>query len=185
MIQAFAPLLIASGGYIVNNTSASGVVPFGSFDSMYNTSKAAALLGSETWRLELAPLGIRTLTLVSTAVKSNAFANLKPIEIPENSLYYSIRDHITESHDGRMQKDGITPKQYGLKVVREIEKGTTGKVWVGGSAASARYGVWLLPDSLMVCRSHCSVSLADSESQDKLLASLFPFAKFLRASSAA
>jgi 1-acylglycerone phosphate reductase len=158
MIQAFAPLLLASGGCIVNNTSAAGVLPFGAFGSMYNTSKAAALLGSESWRLELAPLGIRTLTLVTTAVKSNAFANLKPTQIPKDSHYYSIRDYITESSDGRLQKDGITPKQYGAKVVREVEKGTTGKYWLGGSAISARLSSWLLPDSMMVRRNLCSDS---------------------------
>ena len=150
MVQAFAPLLIKAKGYLVNNTSASGVVPFGVFGSMYNSSKAAALLGSESWRLELAPLGVRTLTLITTGVKSNVFANLKPIDIPEKSYYYSIRDYIRETSDGRLQKDGITAKEYGLKVVREIENGTTGKCWVGGQAQSARYGAWLLPNSMMV-----------------------------------
>lgn len=152
MIQAFTPLLLASGGCIVNNTCASGVLPFGAFASMYKASKAAALLGSESWRLELAPLGIRTLTLVTTAVKSKAFANLEPIQIPKNSHYYSIQDYITESSDGRLQKDGIIPEQYGAKVVREVERGTTGKHWLGGGATSARLGAWLLPDSIMVCR---------------------------------
>ena len=150
MIQAFAPLLIEAKGCVVNNTSASGVLPFGVFGSMYNSSEAAAILGSETWRHELAPLGIRTLTLVTTAVKSNAFNNIKPIDIPEKSFYYPIRDYIRETNDGRMQKDGITAKQYGLKVLREVENGTTGKCWVGGGAASARYGAWLLPNSMMV-----------------------------------
>jgi NAD(P)-dependent dehydrogenase (short-subunit alcohol dehydrogenase family) len=83
MIQAFAPLLIKAKACVVNNTSASGVLPFGAFGSIYNSSKAAALLGSESLRLELAPLGVRTLSLVTTAVKSNAFTNLQPIDIPE------------------------------------------------------------------------------------------------------
>jgi short-subunit dehydrogenase len=117
MIQAFVPLLIKAKGCVVNNTSASGVLPFGPFGSIYNSSKAAALLGSESRRLELALLGVQTLTLVTTAVKSNAFTNLKPIDIPENSYYYGIRDYIRETSDGRSQKDGITAKQYGLKVV--------------------------------------------------------------------
>lgn len=150
MIQAFAPLLIEAKGCVVNNTSASGVLPFGAFGSIYNSSKAAAILGSETWRLELAPLGVRTVTLVTTAVKSNAFANIKPVDIPEKSYYYSIRDYIRETSDGRLQKDGITAKQFGVKVVREVENGTTGKCWVGGGATSARYGAWLLPNWMIV-----------------------------------
>ncbi|KAI9705381.1 MAG: hypothetical protein M1820_005211 [Bogoriella megaspora] len=149
MIQAFAPLLIKAKGCVVNNTSASGVAPFGVFSSIYNSSKAAAILGSESWRLELAPLGVRTITLITTAVKSRAFANIEPVDIPENSRYHGIRDYVAEVSDGRLQKDGITAKQYGLEVVREVERGTTGKAWVGGGATSARYGTWLLPDSMM------------------------------------
>ncbi|KAJ9603913.1 hypothetical protein H2200_011435 [Cladophialophora chaetospira] len=164
MIQAFAPLLIKVNGAIVNNTSASGVVPFGSFMSVYNSSKAAAILGSETWRLELAPLGVRTLTLVTTGVKSNSFANLELPKIPEGSYYRGLQGYIEEQSDGRLQANGITGKQFGDRVVREVERGTTGKFWVGGGAASARYGVKLLPGWLM----------------DMLLASLFPYAKLLK-----
>ena len=150
MIQAFAPLLIKAKGHVVNNTSVSGLVPFGAFGSIYNSSKAAAILGSETWRLELAPLGVRTLTLVTAGVKSNVFTNIKQPSIPESSYYYGIREWIAEQLDGRMQKDGITAKEFGDKVVRQVEKGTTGKYWVGGGAASARIAAWLLPDWMMV-----------------------------------
>ena len=152
MIQAFAPLLIKANGCVVNNTSASGLVPFGVYASMYNASKAAAILGSETWRLELAPLGVRTVTVVTTGVKSNAFTNMKPINIPEHSYYHSTQDFTRQISDGRLQKDGITPRQMGDRVVREVENGTTGKIWVGGGAASARYAAWLMPNWMMVSR---------------------------------
>ncbi|KAI1612142.1 short-chain dehydrogenase/reductase [Exophiala viscosa] len=167
MVQAFAPLLIKAKGYVVNNTSVSGLVPFGAFGSIYNSSKAAAILGSETWRLELAPLGVRTLTLVTAGVKSNVFSNVKPPIIPKTSYYYGIRDWIVEQLDGRMQKDGITAKEFGDKVVRQVEKGTTGKYWVGGGAAGARIAAWLLPDWMM----------------DMLIVSMFPFGKMLQAQS--
>ena len=150
MIQAFAPLLIKANGAVVNNTSASGVVPFGSFGSIYNSSKAAAILGSESWRLELAPLGVRTLTLVTTGVKSNVFANLNPPKIPESSYYRGLQEYIDEQSDGRLQASGITAKQFGDRVVREVERGTTGKFWVGGGAASVSYAVRLLPEWMMV-----------------------------------
>ncbi|KIW85483.1 hypothetical protein Z517_00874 [Fonsecaea pedrosoi CBS 271.37] len=167
MIQAFAPLLIKARGCVVNNTSVSGVVPFGAFGSIYNSSKAAALLGSETWRLELAPLGVRTLTLVTSAVKSNGFVNMTPPKIPETSYYRGLQGYIEELCDGRLQKDGITAEEFGNKVVAQVNKGRTGKYWVGGGAASARFAAWLLPDFLM----------------DMLMASLFPFAKLLKAQS--
>ena len=150
MIQAFAPLLIRANGCIVNNTSANGVVPFGSFMSVYNSSKAAAILGSESARLERAPLGVRTLTLVTTGVKSNAWANLSPPKLPESSYYRRLQAYLEEQSDGRMQASGITSKAFGGKVVREVERGTTGKFWVGGGAASARYAVGMLPGWMMV-----------------------------------
>ncbi len=152
MIQAFAPLLIKAQGCVVNNTSVSGVVPFGAFGSIYNSSKAAAILGSETWRLELAPLGVRTLTLVTAAVKSNVFGNINHAALPGNSYYRGVRDYYDELFDGKVQDDGITPKQLGAKVVRQVEKGATGKLWVGGGAAGARWAAWLLPDWAMVSK---------------------------------
>ena len=150
MIQAFAPLLIKAKGCVVNNTSVSGMVPFGAFGSIYNSSKAAAILGSETWRLELAPLGVRTLTLVTAGVKSNVFSNMNHPLLPETSYYYGIRDYFNEQFEGKMQDGGITARDFGFKVVKQVDKGTTGKFWVGGGAAGARYGSWLLPDWVMV-----------------------------------
>jgi 1-acylglycerone phosphate reductase len=149
-IQAFAPLLIKARGYVVNNTSLSGVVPFGCFMSIYNSSKAAAILGSETWRLELAPLGVRTITLMTAAVKTHAIDNVNPVELQQNSYYYGIRDWIDQWRTSDVQKDGITALEFGRKVARHVEKGSTGKVWLGGGAQGGRLASWLLPDKMMV-----------------------------------
>lgn len=166
MLQAFAPLLIEAKGCVVNNTSANAVAPFPLLSKslvqrsytyiltsclgMYNGSKAALAMASETWRLELQPLGVRTITLITLAVKTNAQKNNNRIEIPESSYYYKIRDFIYGRSDGSMQESAITPRQYATKVVREVEKGTSGPVWAGTHAFSGRWGWWLSPQFVKV-----------------------------------
>lgn len=163
MLQAFAPLLIKAKGCIVNNTSANSVIPmpflsecpillqsFANKLGMYNGSKAALAMASETWRLELQPLGVRTLTLITLAVKTNAWAKDDRVEIPETSNYFEIRDFIRDLTDGRLQTSGISTRQFATKVVRKIEKGTVGTVWVGGDAFVAQWGWWLSPQFVRV-----------------------------------
>jgi 1-acylglycerone phosphate reductase len=112
---------------------------------MYNGSKAALAMASETWRLELQPLGVRTITLITLAVKSNAHKRNNRIEIPETSYYYKIRDFIYGRSNGSMQDGAITPRQYATKVVQEVVKGTSGTVWAGTHAFSGHWGWWLSP----------------------------------------
>ncbi|TVY24502.1 Short-chain dehydrogenase cctT [Lachnellula hyalina] len=144
MLQAFAPLLIKAKGCVVNNTSANAYIPM-PLMSMYNSSKAALAMASETWRHELQPLGVRTITLVTCAVKTNFFADYHPAELPETSKYSDIRDFIHNLTDGRMQRKAISSREYAISVVREVEKGTVGTVWAGTDASMARLAWWLSP----------------------------------------
>ncbi|KAJ3550275.1 hypothetical protein NM208_g65 [Fusarium decemcellulare] len=148
MLQAFAPLLINAKGCIVNNTSVNGQVPMG-FMSIYNSSKAALAAASETWRHELQPLGVRTITLLTSGVKTGSFAHYEGIELPETSHYYEVRQFIHDIADGRLQEGAITPRQYATQVVRAVEKGATGNVWAGTSAFMIRLACWLSPQSVM------------------------------------
>lgn len=114
-------------------------------------------MASETWRLELALLGVRTITLITGGVKTNFFKNLNlnPMSVPENSYYYGAKGIIEGQLDGRAQNTGITSREYATKVVHEVEKGTSGKVWVGAGAGLARLGVCLLPQSIIVSAFRC------------------------------
>ncbi|PNP54780.1 hypothetical protein FNYG_15610 [Fusarium nygamai] len=116
--------------------------------SIYNSSKAALFSASETWRHELQPLGIRTITLLTSAVKTNFFPEHPAADIPDNSQYFEIKDFIHGLVDGRMQENGISAKQYATKVVGEVEKGTVGVVWAGKDASILRLLSWLLPQSV-------------------------------------
>lgn len=117
---------------------------------MYNGSKAALTMASEIWRRELQPLGVRTITLVTTSVKTPAFDNIEKPNIPETSYYYVIRDYLNRLSDGRLQDGAPDPRTYALKVVREIEKGASGELWVGKDAGMNRWARWLLPQSIFV-----------------------------------
>ncbi|CAG9947795.1 unnamed protein product [Clonostachys rosea f. rosea IK726] len=145
MLQAFAPLLIEAKGCVVNNSSCSAVLPMG-LCSIYGASKAALTLASETWRLELEPLGVRTITISTCATKSNAQTNGFKAKIPETSPYYSIREFIEKPSD--MQAKAITAREYAIKVVREVEAGTAGIIWVGTNSLMARL-VASMPGSIL------------------------------------
>lgn len=135
---------------------------------MYNASKAALLIGSETWRLELAPLGIRTLTLPTGAVKTQWFSNLNPMPLPENSYYSGIQDFLQDKADGKVLTGGISPEECAIGIVREVERGTTGKYWVGGGVMLIRFVNWALPQWITVS-SYLPVICCLSESMFDLL----------------
>jgi 1-acylglycerone phosphate reductase len=85
------------------------------------------------------------------AVKGTNFHhNVSPTTLPENSYYPGVRDFIDGLGSGRLADKGISQKEFAAKVVREVEKGSTGKCWVGGGAMACRIGTWLLPESVWV-----------------------------------
>ncbi|KAG7099925.1 hypothetical protein E1B28_001719 [Marasmius oreades] len=111
MVQAFLPLLIASGdARIVNmgSTAAVAPVPFG---CVYNSSKAALHSYSDTLRIELAPFNIKVITIVPGLFTSNL---TKPWHrVPEGSIYTPIAQQYKERRiekftDGAMPRDEIT-----------------------------------------------------------------------------
>jgi 1-acylglycerone phosphate reductase len=166
ILQAFAPLLIRAKGCVVNNSSVNAVSPIGLLSALfnypsfngqllshlgvYNASKAALFTASETWRRELQPLGVRTITLATCAVKTRAFDEYRALELPETSQYHATRGLIQNIAEGHMQDGAISAKQFATKVVREVEKGTVGTVWAGTHAFLVRLTLWLSPQSALV-----------------------------------
>lgn len=166
MLQAFSPLLIEAKGCVVNNTSASAYATFGFMSKsrawhvlkfhlltqlgIYNSSKAAFAAASETWRHELQPLGVRTITLITTGVKTNGFSEYRGIKLPENSRYHGVQDLMRVVGDGQLQANAMDSREYATKVVHAVEKGAVGQVWAGKDALFARLGWWLSPQSVFV-----------------------------------
>lgn len=115
---------------------------------MYNASKAALITGSETWRLELAPLGVRTITLMTGGIATNFMANLQTLALPESSFYTSIKDLIQDKPE--QNPYGIKPEVFARQLLQKVESGATGKVWLGGGVGIVRACLWLLPSGMIV-----------------------------------
>lgn len=115
---------------------------------IYNASKAALIHGGETWRLEMAPLGVRVMTLVTGGIATNFFVNMQTLIFPENSYYKPIKDIIEDNPEENPY--GMKPEVFAQDVLSRVEKGANGKQWVGGGASIGRFGLWLMPQGAIV-----------------------------------
>ena len=80
--QAFLPLLLkSSNGMIVNQTSVGGCTTI-PFQAVYNASKAAIMMFSDTLRLELQPFGITVVDLRTAVVRTNLIREYERGEEP-------------------------------------------------------------------------------------------------------
>ncbi|PSN64361.1 NAD(P)-binding protein [Corynespora cassiicola Philippines] len=136
MTQAFSDMLIAAKGTIVNVGSGAGVCHT-PFQSMYNSSKAAVNMLSETARLELAPLGVKVITLVLGAVESH-MSKKRTEEIPATSYYRPIKQHL----DADPGWNAIPVEKFSRTMVDDVLGGKTGKIYAGGDSLAVK---WLIP----------------------------------------
>ena len=144
--QAFMPLLLKSakekkqGACIVNQTSIASVVP-APVQGIYNASKAAAALMTDTLRLELAPFNIKVVDLKTGSVASQFFANQlgggHPT-LPANSIYLPAKDTVEGSMTGRPFMEGkMTTDQWANQVVGSLSSSwwpMPVQVWNGTSS---------------------------------------------------
>ncbi|KAJ4355927.1 NADPH-dependent 1-acyl dihydroxyacetone phosphate reductase [Didymosphaeria variabile] len=132
LCQIFTPMLIEAKGTIVQTGSLAGVMPY-VFASVYAASKAALHAYSDTLRVELAPLGVRVITIVTGGVKSNIARTHR--ELPSDSYYMPIADQY-EKRLTLSQQMGMDTQQYARSCVRHV---IGGESWFG--AVTKRW-VW-------------------------------------------
>ncbi|KAL4909238.1 hypothetical protein BDW74DRAFT_174438 [Aspergillus multicolor] len=131
--HTFMPLLIASKGTVVNNASLAGIVhvPWGAF---YNASKAAVRMYGESLRLEVAPLGVKVVTVMTGLVATKIFENAPHEELPESSYYTAAGPQIAELASGAKHAASWMPANvYANKVVDDVLRGCNGMTWRGGA----------------------------------------------------
>lgn len=134
MCKAFAPLVIEGKGTIVQIGSLAGIMPY-VFGSVYNASKAALHSYSDTLRVELAPFGVRVVTVVTGGVISNISRTHRTL--PEDSIYLPIAQEY-EGRQRHSQANGIPNEQYARSVVRQLLRSPSkDTIWEGG-------GSWLV-----------------------------------------
>ncbi|KAF2198608.1 NAD(P)-binding protein [Delitschia confertaspora ATCC 74209] len=117
--QVFAPLLIEAQGTIVQIGSLAGVMPY-VFGATYNATKAALHAYSNTLRVELAPLGVKVVTIVTGGVKSNIARTEH--QLPVGSYYHPVnaeyQRRLKHSQEGAMDNEA-----YARSVVRKVLRG--------------------------------------------------------------
>ncbi|KAJ4245549.1 hypothetical protein NW762_014058 [Fusarium torreyae] len=146
--QAFLPLLLQassspdSTSMIVNHTSVGSVTAL-PFQGVYNASKAAFAMLSETMRMELAVFRVRVIELktagVDTNIISNNNVNRKADKLPQGSIYEPAREVVEKamSQEGLTDK-GIPPDQWASEVMSLLLSGNPPAViWKGKSASIA------------------------------------------------
>ncbi|KAI1799350.1 NAD(P)-binding protein [Daldinia bambusicola] len=138
--QAFLPLLLASssGGIIANQTSV-GVCTTLPFQAVYNSSKAALSMLTDTMRLELEPFGIKVIELRSGVVKTNLIKTLQTstsTTLPENSIYEPARERLEKSlRQEQFVETGSDRHQWAELIVRDLsKKSPKSLIWRGETA---------------------------------------------------
>jgi len=130
--QTFLPLLIQAQGTIVQIGSIAGVIPY-VFGSVYNASKAALHSFSDSLRVELAPFGVKVVTIITGGVQSRIARNGRTLA--PSSLYHPVASEyarrVQHSQEGAMASD-----VFARSVVSQLLYGSAPWRWLRP---------WLLP----------------------------------------
>ena len=170
--QAFADLVIAAKGTIVNICSISTSVNtpwMGEFQCHKNTrltakfaeldptgiyagSKAAETAITDAFRLEMAPFGVKVITVHTGGVSTNQFSASKDFKLPETSCYKSIEKEISARARGEDGLPRFKAAEYAERVVGDVLGGSTWQIWRGSYASIVRYTSAWFPASVSVSR---------------------------------
>ena len=94
------------------------------------------------------PLGVRVLTLLTGGVATKFLSNVSSVDLPADSYYLSVQDVIKyQSNDVPM---AVTPEAFAREVLAPVEKGASGKQWVGGAAWMSRVVMVWFPGCVLV-----------------------------------
>ncbi|KAL8725227.1 MAG: hypothetical protein Q9166_007491 [cf. Caloplaca sp. 2 TL-2023] len=147
LCQTFMPLLRHSKGTIVQIGSVAACIPY-AWGSIYNASKAALHSYSAALRIEVAPLGVHVITVVTGGVKSR-ISRVKR-HLNEDSAYKKIEIDY-QMRQVHSQEVGVETSLYAKEVVKKVLEADgwlwrTRTIWAGGSAGTVRWLSWILPE---------------------------------------
>ena len=119
LTQALGPLIVEAQGTIVMIGSLGAIMPY-VFGSVYNASKAALLAYSNTLRVEMAPLGVKVITVVAGGVKSRLGRTHRTL--PDGSFYKEMEDDFVR-RQGYSHSVGVPNEEFADRVVMQVIKG--------------------------------------------------------------
>ncbi|KAL6718610.1 NADPH-dependent 1-acyl dihydroxyacetone phosphate reductase [Lecanora helva] len=149
LCQTFMPLLRHSQGTIVQIGSVAACIPY-AWGSIYNASKAALHSYSAALRVEVAPLGVKVITVITGGVKSR-IARVERT-LGKESAYGEIEDEY-KKRQLHPQRIGMATEVYAKEVVGKVLAAggwlwRTRTIWAGGNAGLARWLSWILPEAI-------------------------------------
>ncbi|KAH7014745.1 hypothetical protein EDB80DRAFT_761088 [Ilyonectria destructans] len=147
LCQLFVPLLLrAPHARIVQIGSVTRDVPV-VWQGAYNASKAALSQYTKTLRLELKPLGISVIEVVTGFVRSSILRH--GFYAPETSLYLPIKSTMERIKD-KGNANGMMADAYARSVVSKLIRGSTGpEIWEGKLAWYLRFMITIFPLSFL------------------------------------
>jgi short-subunit dehydrogenase len=104
-----------------------------------------------TLRLELAPLHIAVLTVVTGAIETSFMSNIKEPQFPPESHYLAIEEKAKSLARGEDGYARMKSEVYAGMVVKDVLAGKTGKVWHGANATMTRVANVVAPVRILVC----------------------------------
>ncbi|KAF1835742.1 NAD(P)-binding protein [Decorospora gaudefroyi] len=148
--RQFTPLLIEAKGTIVQTGSLAGLMPY-VWGAPYTASKAALHAYSDTLRVELAPLGVRVITIVTGGVKSNIARTHRTLP-PDSYMQPLAADY--ERRLTHSQELGMDTKQYASSCVRQVLAGDglfmkTRWIWEGKMSWVVWFAWTYLPTAVL------------------------------------
>lgn len=143
--QAFAPLVIAAQGTIVNISSITALLRT-PYMALYSASKAAMDTASEVLRIEMQPLGVKVITAVTGAVRTHAFDNAQKHALPQDSVYRAAEKEIETRMNGEDVFTASTTEEYARRLVGDVLGGKSGHVYRGKFATAIRILGAVLPE---------------------------------------
>ncbi|VUC23253.1 unnamed protein product [Clonostachys rosea] len=137
MVSAFSSLLVPARGLIVNNSSISSR-SWDLFCAAYGSSKVALNIYSRALRLELQPLGVRVMVLVTGTIRSNIVTHQQR-SLPPGSYYEPVDDVFKWKIWYSQETETMPAEVYAKRVVSETLKG---EGWLGGLIGGTPYELW-------------------------------------------
>lgn len=124
---------------------------------LYRASKISLEAISEALKLEMVPLDVKVVTLVTGAVKSQGQTYFGDFKLPPGSMYLAIEDAIANRAQGGDGYARMDTKLYAERVVKDVLRGVTGRLWVGNNSTATKWVSALVPDSLMARSPLCCI----------------------------
>ena len=105
---------------------------------------------SDTLRLELAPFGVKVVTVQTGAVSTNTLAAGAQFKLSPTSRYRSIEKEIAARAKGEDGVPKMPPSVFAEKIVGDVLGGANRPVWRGGYASIVHFVASWLPASVSV-----------------------------------